>query len=159
MTQNFHEQTKQLNLLPFLIMIFLNKSINPKRNLLLPSLFFFLTFCYNLFGFSAETFISEKKSKYLEKPVCTQTPPTVPEDQPRKFTRPDQTLCFLSAIKMCCKNLLFVLSFTPKKPFYLTSGEVCTTSFVGYANQARRGCKHPSSNRPGGPTTNVFQPR
>jgi len=45
LTQNFHEQTKQLNLLPFLIMIFLNKSINPKRNLLLPSLFFFLTFC------------------------------------------------------------------------------------------------------------------
>ena len=48
--------------------------------------------------------------------------------------------------------------FTPSRFFYLSAWEVCTTSFVGYANAADQGCKHTLTDRPGGPTTNVFQP-
>ena len=72
----------------------------------------------------------------------------------RIFTYPQGLLSFF-VFELYSKAFESILK--PDSGFRIWSCKVCTTSSVGYANAARRGCKHPPTNRTGGSTTDVFQ--
>ena len=88
--------------------------------------------------------------------------PTVPASPSTGVYQANTTLSFfrfqktlVKRNKILTKHTLFLLLLGFS---ILSAWEVCTTSFVGYANAADQGCKHTLTDRPGGPTTNVFQP-